>query len=241
MRKPVEKKKKQPIAQTLKRQPEEPSDVKKETGLQLNISEKQELTCGKFIVNDQKYLFKKEKDDKIFIQKLARNIFKMCLFEEKVYFIDAFGDCFLIENEKTVFLFGILSYPQYFTVLNHRIYAVDKYSRIWVHELDGEILNIAFAQENILSMQINENYCHIVTNGKKNEVEYGQDKQIDITERKLMIFDRSFVLLNEYTIEKLVESNNQRISYQLNGNLICLKIDDYNSRKNLDLKYKRNK
>lgn len=233
MRRPTEKKKKQATAQTLKKQQEESSDNEKEANTQPIISEKKEFACGDFIVNDQKCLFKKEKDDKILIQKLARNLFKMCLFEEKVYFIDAFGDCFVIENDKVVFLFGILSYPQYFAVLNHRIYAVDKYSRIWVHELDGEILNIAFGQENILSMQINENYCYLVTNGEKNEIEYGINKEIDKSERKLMLFDRSFDLLNEYKIEKLVDSSHNSISYQLDNKVICLRIDDYDSRKKL--------
>lgn len=192
-----------------------------------------QFESDKFLIDSQKCLYKKVDGELKLLQKLSKKVFEVNFYDGKLYFIDTFGDCFVIENDEPVFLFGILSYPAHFSVLNHRIYAIDKHSRVWVTDLDGEILNIAFVDSEIMKIHLSENYCSISTNGLKKKIAYGKTEEIDRTERVLLVFDRSFDLLSKIDIEKVVEFGENHISYEVGGNKITLRIDNYDSRKKL--------
>lgn len=85
---------------------------------------------GHFKIDSEKNLYRKVGGNYSLVQKLCRPIHSLATHENKAYFIDTFGDCHTIDS--TVhFLFGILSNPLYFAVKNDRIYALDKYSRMW--------------------------------------------------------------------------------------------------------------
>lgn len=198
------------------------------------------IFLDKFLVDSEKNLFRMENNEKVLIQKLKKNIFKMAEFEGNYFIIDTFGDCFKLDSHSSqcvlTFLFGILSTPSYFNVLNNRIYIMDKYSRVWVHDLDGEIINIAFINENVLDVHINHNYCCAVTDGREIKIEYrtDSDKTVD-SKNKVKIFDRSFDLLRSVIVDKLVSIESDKISYESMGNIVELKIYDHNARKSLRL------
>lgn len=202
----------------------------------------------KFLVDSDKNLFKIKNGEKIFIQKLKKHILKVVEFEESCFFMDTFGDCFRFNNQiedsscDLTFLFGVLSTPLYFNVLNNRIYTVDKYSRAWVHDLDGEIINIAFINENILDIHVNNNYCCAVTDGNERKIEYriepGKANEKETTNsNRVKIFDRSFDLLRCLSVDRVISVENDKISYETMGNKVELRIDDHNARKSLKADY----
>jgi len=148
---------------------------------------------------------------KIFIQKLQRSIHRMVEYNGFAYYVDVFGDCFVI-RESPVFLFGIMTKPLYFAVANERVYTVDKYARVWMHALDGRIREIAFIGEGILDAHISEEYCALVTDGEECVVEYRAPKEQQ--ERKLMMFDERFRHLETIEIEKFLGFEKSGAKYQ---------------------------
>ena len=158
-------------------------------------------SCG-FKIDSEKNLFIKTGNDFVLVQKLKKDIYKMVQFENSTFFIDTFGDCFIMKTVP-VFLFGILSTPTYFNVLNNRIYSIDKYSRVWIHDIEGEILNISFLKENIKTVIIKNDYCSITTDGQASVVDYS-NVQSESIEKFLMIYNRSFELIKRQNIEKVL-------------------------------------
>lgn len=157
----------------------------------------------------------------------------MVCYDGNYYFIDTFGDCFQIK-ETIVFLFGILSQPAYFHILNSRIYTIDKYSRAWVHDLEGEILNISFLKEKVINANIRTDYCSVTTDGKPLIIDYTEKQdQDDIVENKLMIFDRSFELIRSLDIEKVLKYEDTCISVIMNGKEKEISVKDHKARKSL--------
>ena len=191
--------------------------------------------CG-FKIDQEKNLFRKVQNEYILIQKLKKDIYKMANFGNDVYFMDTFGDCFVIKDTP-VFIFGILSQPLYFNVYNNRIYSIDKYSRVWVHDLEGEILNISFLKENIQNVNIRSDYCSVTTDGELVTVDYDfkNEKQNNTVEKKLMIFDRSFELIKCLNIDRVVEYQDSHISIVVDGKAKELSVKDHNARKSLRL------
>lgn len=190
--------------------------------------------CG-FKVDNTKNLYRKVGNEFVLVQKLKKDIYKMISYENTVFYMDTFGDCFVI-REEIKFLFGILSQPAYFNILNNRIYSVDKYSRVWVHDLEGEILNISFLKENIKTVNIRNDYCSVTTDGKPVEIDYNvEESEKCILEKKLMIFDRSFALIRCQEIEKVVKYEDSYISVIIHGKAQDLSLKDHSARKSLKL------
>lgn len=167
-----------------------------------------------YTVDKDKNLSRIVNSEKVFIQKLQRQIYKMIEYSDQTYFIDVFGDCFVID-ELPKFLFGILSKPIFFAITQERIYTIDKYSRVWMHGLDGEIQSIVFIGERIHSAWISDSYCAVVTNGEKNIIEYRVE--MECKERKLMIFDDKFNPSQTIEIEKLIAYEENGVKYVFSG------------------------
>lgn len=188
--------------------------------------------CG-FKIDENKNLFRKVENEYILVQKLKKDIYKMVAFDNIVFYMDTFGDCFVIK-EVPVFVFGILSQPTYFNILNSRIYSIDKYSRVWVHDLEGEILNISFVKENIKNVNIRSSYCSVTTDGELFSIDYSHDSHTNTShEKKIMIFDRSFELLKSQFIDKIVKYEDSYISVIIDGKEHDFSVRDHNARKSL--------
>lgn len=172
------------------------------------------VTVLDYTVDAEKNLSKTIDDKKILVQKLSKAVYKMLAYEGKVYLADVAGDCFVIKD-KPRFLLGILSQPKYFTILNDRIYLADKYSRVWVYDLDGEILNIAFIGEGIVQCHICDAYCAVTTDGEPSVIEYHNPKTP--VERKLMMFDYDLRPLKTIDIEGPVVFDAGGVRYQKKG------------------------
>lgn len=188
-----------------------------------------------FKIDENKNFYHKRGNDLILIDKLKKDIYKMIAYEGNTYFIDTFGDCFQIK-EKPIFIFGILSQPCYFNVVNNRIYSIDKYSRAWIHDLEGEILNVSFLKEKIINVRIFADYCSVTTDGKPLVIDYYEkiDKE-NCEEKCLMIFDRSFELLRSIRVDKILEYHNTHISAIVDGKSREFSVKDHNARKSLKL------
>lgn len=188
-----------------------------------------------FKVDQEKNLYQRKGDEYVSIFKLKKDIYQMTSYDGNIYFIDTFGDCFYIK-EVPVFIFGILSQPFYFKVCNNRIYSIDKYSRAWVHDLEGEILNISFLKEKVVNVNIRADYCSVTTNGKPLVIDYyeNEDKQ-NLDEKRLMIFDRSFELLRSILVDKVLEYQDTHISAIVDGQTREFSVKDHNARKSLKL------
>ncbi|ELA42172.1 uncharacterized protein VICG_00815 [Vittaforma corneae ATCC 50505] len=156
-----------------------------------------------YAVDTQKNLVKIVDEQSIFIQKLKKAVFKMVEYRNAVYFIDTFGDCFVIETTPK-FLFGVLSHPCDFEIINDRIYSVDKYSRVWVHSLQGEIINIAFIGEKILKCCFRKDMCVIVTNKEPNTVSYYAKEESSRKERYFFLFNCNFEPYCEPFVEECI-------------------------------------
>lgn len=203
-----------------------------------------------FMVDNEKGLFKSVDGTKIFVGKVKKNIFEITQVGSSFAFIDLFGDCYMIEqlqnNESysMKFVFGILSSPTFFTFFNNRFYSIDKFGRVWVHDTDGEILNIYFVNQNIIDVIIKEDYCAVTTDNNPIVLNYYKDRSIDGDDMfskesikakpsKLFIFDRSFDLLRSEDIDCLVECTDRLIKVQYKGEEIEHTIKDHNARKSL--------
>lgn len=156
-----------------------------------------------YTVDSEKRLSKTIDGQSIFVQKLKKTVFKMVEYEDAVYFIDTFGDCFVID-ETPKFLFGMLSQPLCFDVVNDRIYSVDKYSRVWIHTLLGELINIAFIGEKILKCSFRENMCIVMTNKEPNVVNYYERKESSINGYYFLLFNCNFEPYCEQAVEECV-------------------------------------
>lgn len=172
---------------------------------------------NKFNVDSNKNLTKIVDGEDKFITKLSKSVFKMIEYEKETYFIDSFGDCFKITDQPK-FLFGILSQPSFFSILNDKVYSVDKYSRVWVHSLAGEIINIGFVQENIIKCHFGTNFYFIATDGELNKINYYEEKEIK-NERKLIIFNISFEILKAIEIDKIIEFSEDKVKYEKDNNI----------------------
>lgn len=187
---------------------------------------------GRFKVDPRKNLYRKAAGSYSLVQKLNKPIYALATYGDKAYFIDTFGDCYAIDSS-IHFLFGILSNPLYFAVRNDRIYALDKYSRMWVHDLEGEILNVSFLKENICTVVIKELYCSVTTDGNKRVIDYGKQCEMGSSskEKKAIVCDRSFTILKEIQLDRMIEFGSDSIAYETNGN--TTKISFQNSKENL--------
>lgn len=167
---------------------------------------------GRFKVDSEKNMYRMTDSGYILIQKLGRPIYELVVYDDKVYCMDTFGDCFAVDDSIR-FLFGILSNPLYFAAKNDRIYALDKYSRMWVHDIEGEILNVSFLREGICSVMVKESYCLVTTDGRKLAIDYGGSSDDPRKERKAIISDRSFTVLKEMEIDRIIEAGDSFIVY----------------------------
>lgn len=203
--------------------------------------QEEKLFLDGFIKTDnKKNLYIKTNNQYKLITVLKKSIYSAVIYENLVFLMDSFGDCFLVVNNSFTFLFGILSPPQHFSVCNGRVYALDKYCRMWIHDLEGEILNIAFLKENILGVLTGIKNCLYITDGKKavlNYTNYEPNFKVSEIEKKkpeiikdekkykIYIVSRSFDLLEEINCDKIVESSSKEIQFIANGKLEKLAIE----------------
>lgn len=171
---------------------------------------------GRFKVDAEKNMYKMTDNGYTLMQKLDRPIYELIVYDDKAYCMDTFGDCYVIDDGVS-FLFGILSNPLYFTAKNDRIYALDKYSRMWVYDMEGEVLNVSFLKEGICSVVVKESYCLVTTDGNTLAIDYGRSSDGPRKERKAIICDRSFTVLKEMEIDRIVEAGDSFISYDASG------------------------
>jgi len=195
-----------------------------------------------FKTDSEKNLYKKVGEEYAYFKKLPKAVFSLAEYENTAYFIDTFGDCYRIDETDISFLFGILSSPKYFAIENDRIYCLDKYSRMWVHDLDGEMLNISFLKEHVLFIKITESYCLYATDGKANLIEYqkkeeaenqenkesqGNNKskeeinKVDVLQvgkpQKIFYCNRSFDILKFAEVDKILEIQEDQLTYEKNN------------------------
>ncbi|KAI5149532.1 hypothetical protein ENBRE01_0966 [Enteropsectra breve] len=139
-------------------------------------------------VDSNKNLYYSDASGKKLICKLKKHIYKMTDYEGHTYFIDNFGDCFVLNGEP-VFITGTLGSPSYFAIRNSRIFIGDDYGRMWISALDGTIIHILFGKNEIKDWIAGESHSALVTEKENKKTillfnsKYKKDEEIsDVTE-----------------------------------------------------------
>lgn len=167
---------------------------------------------------DNKELFKMVDGKYYLVTKTRKNIYSI-ITNNKTYVMDSFGDCYEL-NDDLKFIFGILSNPLFFGIKNDRIYALDRYSRMWICNLKGEIIKIVFLKENIFKVNLEK--CYYITDNKKNVVSY-EDFTTDMRdldfnkEGKLNICDEDFNIVKSYYYNKIIKIEENYCVLEIEG------------------------
>ncbi|KAI5168465.1 hypothetical protein PAEPH01_0153 [Pancytospora epiphaga] len=117
-------------------------------------------SCG-YVVDDKKQLYKLEGGECTFVDQLKRHLSFIEEYKGKIYMVDKYGDCFILEK-KPIFLAGIIGMPVFFSVSRDRIFVHDSSSRLWVYHLDGSLETIVFGRGKCLDVIVYHSYVGVI-------------------------------------------------------------------------------
>lgn len=148
-----------------------------------------------YVVDEDKNLYALREDKRVFVQRLRKHIYRLVVYKGETYFIDSFGDCFAIRGGP-VFMFGILGMPSFFEIQNDRIFVLDAYQRLWVHDLLGKLAAVVFVKAECGRIVLRDRFTVVFV---KPEEDGAQDVLIKVfNEEHRLVLSRRVCEITEY-------------------------------------------
>lgn len=118
--------------------------------IELETPEVSYLSSGYF-TDSEKNFYMIDENKITQICKLKRNIFTL-VKHDGIYVADRFGDVYKIENGESKYLLGTMCYITGMAICDQKIWLADKYGRIRVNSMEGNILEFLFEEHPIVCL-----------------------------------------------------------------------------------------